>query len=274
MDARAEGLGLGSIQEINALPREVAEALYARLVPEALLDRFAIDPATLCDRDGARLVRVTAPADKPWARVEVRSAPEDRDPALLVDVEMSPLSVPELAFVQITDPSGPRFAIDRDPDGRDTLFGTASRNIAEEMRAMRDGLAPGQVRRGLRLLSRVLDAMEGFCTLIGKEIYLIEPLFYHSAILYERRGCGYLMGRDVMEEIHAGFSAGGPLRKALDGSSHFRRPEAADTVRGRSWALHDGVIKGLWGGAGVGSVKMYKAVGRAAGIDTFPGAPY
>ena len=274
MDARAEGLGLGSIQEINALPREVAEALYARLVPEELLDRFAIDPATLCDRDGARLVRVTAPADKPWARVEVRSSLEDRDPALLVDVEMSPLSVPELAFVQITDPAGPRFAIDRDSDGRDTLFGTASRNVAEETRAMRDGLAPGQVRRGLRLLSRVLDAMEGFCTLIGKEIYLIEPLFYHSAILYERRGCGYLMGRDVMDQIHAGFSEGGVLMKALDGSSHFRRAEAAGTVRGRSWALHDGVIDGLWGGAGVGSVKMYRAAGRPAGIATFPDAPY
>jgi hypothetical protein len=274
VDARAEGLGLGSIQEINALPREVAEALYARLVPEELFDRFAIDPATLCDRDGVKLVRVTAPADKPWARVEVRSAAEDRDPALLVDVEMSPLSVPELAFVQITDPAGPRFAIDRDPDGRDTLFGTASRNLVEETRAMADGLAPGQVRRGLRLLPRVLDCMESFCTLIGKEIYLIEPLFYHSAILYERRGCGYLMGRDVMEEIHAGFSEGGALLKALDGSSRFRAPDAARTVRGRSWALHDGVIEGLWGGAGVGSVKMYKAAGRPAGINTFPGAPY
>ena len=274
MDARAEGLGLGSIQEINALPREVAEALYARLVPEELLDRFGIDPSTLCDRAGGRLVRVTAPADKPWARVEVRSSLEDRDPALLVDVEMSPLSVPELAFVQITDPAGPRFAIDRDPDGRDTLFGTASRNIPEETRAMQAGLAPGQVRRGLRLLSRVLDSMADFCALLGKEIYLIEPLFYHSAILYERRGCGYLMGRDVMEEIHAGFSDGGSLLKSLDGSSHFRRAEAVHTVRGRSWALHDGVIDGLWGGAGVGSVKMYRAAGRPAGIDTFPGAPY
>ncbi|HUM16760.1 MAG TPA: hypothetical protein VL086_13790 [Candidatus Nitrosotalea sp.] len=274
MDSRVEGLGLGSIQEINALPREVCEALYARLVPEELLDRFAIDPATLCDKDGTRLVRVTAPADKPWARVEVRSSPEDRDPALLVDVEMSPLSVPELAFVQITDPSGPRFAIDRDPDGRDTLFGTASRNLQEERRAMRDGLSPGQVRRGLRLLSRVLDAMQGFCALIGKEIYLIEPLFYHSAILYERRGCGYLMGRDVMEEIHAGFGDGGALAKLLDGSSDFRRADAALTVRGRSWALHDGVGEGLWGGAGVAGVKMYRAAGRPAGINTFPGAPY
>jgi hypothetical protein len=274
MDARVEGLGLGSIQEINALPREVAEALYVRLVPEELLDRFAINPSTLCDRNGGRLVRVTAPADQPWARVEVRSSPEDRDPALLVDVEMSPLSVPELAFVQITDPAGPRYAIDRDPEGRDTLFGTAARNVEEERRAMRNGLAPGQVRPGLRLLSRVLDAMEGFCALIGKEIYLIEPLFYHSAILYERRGCGYLMGRDVMEEIHAGFCDGGSLREALDGSSEFRRPEAAATVRGRSWALHDGLIQGLWGGAGVGAVKMYKAAGRPAGVNTFPGSPY
>ena len=33
MDARATGLGLASIQEINALPREMAEALYLRLVP-------------------------------------------------------------------------------------------------------------------------------------------------------------------------------------------------------------------------------------------------
>jgi hypothetical protein len=139
---------------------------------------------------------------------------------------------------------------------------------------MQAGLAPGQVRRGLRLLSGVLDSMASFCALLGKEIYLIEPLFYHSAILYERRGCGYLMGRDVMDQIHAGFSEGGVLMKALDGSSHFRRAEAAGTVRGRSWALHDGVIDGLWGGAGVGSVKMYRAAGRPAGIATFPDAPY
>ena len=134
---------------------------------------------------------------------------------------------------------------------------------------MTDGLAPGQVRPGLRLLARVLEAMDGFCRLIGWEMYLIEPLFYHSAILYERRGCGYLLGRETMEEIHAGFSDGGALRAALDGSSPFRRPGAERTVRGRSWALHDGVGGGAWGG-----VKMYKATGHHAGVDTFPGGPY
>ena len=269
MDARVDGLGIASIQEINALPREVAEALYVRLVPEDLLDRFGIDHLTLCRGDGIRLVRVTAPADKPWARVEVRAAPDDRDPALLVDIATSPLSVPELAFVQITDPARPRYAIDRDLEGRDTLFGTVSRNVGEELRAMNDGLAPGQVRPGLRLLGRVLESMEAFCRLIGQEFYLIEPLFYHSAILYERRGCGYLLGREVMEEISEGFADGGRLRSALDGSTPFRQPRAESTVRGRSWALHDGVGSPAWGG-----VKMYKVAGRQAGVDTFPGGRY
>jgi hypothetical protein len=269
MDHRVEGLGLGSISEINALPREMAEALYLRLVPPELLQNLSIDPGTLLTADGHRLVRITAPVDKPWARVEVRSAPDDRDPVLLVDVEMSPLSVPELAFVQITDPAGPRYGIDLDPDGHDTLFGTAGRNVDEERRAMKDGLAPGQVRRGRRMLARVLDQMESFCRIIGNELYLIEPLFYHSAILYERRGCGYLLGREVMEGIHAGFADGGGLKNGLDGSSEFREPSAADSVRGRSWALHDGVAGREWGG-----IKMYKAAGRHAGVSTFPGGIY
>ena len=270
MDARAGGgLGLSSIQEINQLPRETLEGLYVRLVPEDLLARLAIDPHTLTGPEGTRLVRITAPADKPWARVEVRSSTEDRDPALLVDVEMSVPSVPALAFVQITNPRAVRYGIDRDLEGRDTLFGTVSRNVDEEIRARSDGLAPGQVRRGLAMLPRVLEAMDGFCRLIGAELYLIEPLFYHSAILYERQGCGYLLGREVMESIHDGFEAAGPLASCLDGTSPFRSPDAARTVRGRSWALHDGIAPGTWGG-----VKMYRAAGRPAGINTFPGGIY
>jgi hypothetical protein len=269
MGARVDGFGITSIQEINALPPEIAEALYVQLVPEELFGRFSISPATLCGADGTRLVRVTAPTGKPWARVEVRASVDDRDPALLVDIAMSPLSVPELSFVQIADPRQPRYAIDRDQDGYDTLYGTMSRNLDEELRAMKDGLAPGQVRSGLRLLGRVLDSMEAFCRLIGKELYLIEPLFYHSAILYERRGCGYLLGREMMEDIHAGFAEGGALRAALDGSSPFRQPGAELTVRGRSWALHDGLAGAAWGG-----IKMFKATSRHAGVDTFPGGPY
>jgi hypothetical protein len=205
--------------------------------------------------------------------VEVRASPDDRDPLLLVDVEMSPFSVPELSFVQITDPSSERFAIDRDRDGQDTLFGTIARNLEEEERALRAGLAPGQVRRGLRLLGGVLDAMQDFCRLLGKEVFLVEPLFYHSALGYERHGCGYLLGRELMEEIHREFDPGGRLHAALDGSSAFRQRGFDRTVRGRSWAIHDGILAALAGTRWSG-VKMYRLASRPAAVSTFPAATY
>jgi hypothetical protein len=268
--SQIDTLGIASIQDINALPGEIRTAFYARLVPDELYARFGVGRHGPGDPRRERLIQVTAPPDKPWARVEVRASHEDRDPILLVDVEMSGSdSVPELAFVQINDPASTRYAIDRDPEGQDTLYGTVSRNLEEEARALADGLAPGQVRRGLRLLRSVLRSMDDFCRVLGKEIYLVEPLFYHSAILYERGGCGYLMGREQMEEIHRGFAADGPFTRRLDGSTPFRQPGFETSVRGRSWAITDGIL-----GAPFGGVKMYKAPGRSAGVSTFPDGVY
>jgi hypothetical protein len=267
------GLEIGSIEGLNGLPDEVREALYARLVPSELLPHIGADPRTGRNAAGHQLVRVVAPAGQPWARVEVRASRDDRDAALLVDVEMSAFGVPELSFVQITDPSAERFGIDRDEDGRDTLFGTTTRNREEEARALAAGLAPGQVRRGLRLLGRVMTAMDDFCRLLGKELFLVEPLFYHSALLYERHGCDYLIGRDLMEEIHAEFQPGGRLHAALDGETVFRQPGFDRTARGRSWAIHDGILSVL-GDAPWGGVKMYRRLGRPSEVSTFPGGAY
>jgi acetoin utilization protein AcuC len=258
----------GSIQELNALPPDQRDLVYALLVPAELRERLGLD-AHGVGRDGEPHVRITASRQQPWARVEVRRSPEDRDPVLLIDVETSSLSVPKLAFVQITDPASPRYGIDRDPDGQDTLYGTMSRNLAEEARALEDGLAPGQTRRGLRLVGRVLACMEDFCRRLGTGFFLIEPLFYHSAILYERRGCGYLVGRERMEEIHRDFGPGGALLAALDDSTPFRRAGAEKTVRGRSWAIHDGILGHVFGG-----VHMYKATGRQAQASSFPDGVY
>jgi hypothetical protein len=260
---------LDSIVDLNALPFGVREQLYLRLVPDELLRELAIDRASLRGRGGERLVRITAHDDTAWARVEVRAAANDPDPVLLVDIGMSAFAVPELAFVQIANPRAPRFGIDRDEDGQDTLLGTNGRNTGEEARALAAGLAPGQVRRGLRMLGRVLECMDAFCALLGRELYLVEPLFYHSAILYERHGCDYFIGRERMEEIHGEFQPGGALCERLDGSTPFRRPDFVDSVRGRSWAIHDGVLGEPWN-----HVKMYRVPGRPAGVSTFPGARY
>lgn len=273
MGSEVHGRKIDSILELNALPEGVREQLYLRLVPSALLARFGVNPRTLCGATGERLVRITAPDGAPWARVELRAREDDRDPVLLVDTGMSPFGVPELSFVQITDPAAPRYGIDRDEDGQDTLLGTSGRHLDEEQRALGDGLAPGQVRRGLRMLPQVLAAMDAFCLLLGREFYLLEPLFYHSALLYERQGCDYFIGRDRMDEIHAGFQPGGELRARLDDSTAFRRAAFAGTVRGRSWAIHDGVL-GQTLGEAWSSVKMYRVPGRPAAVSTFPGGAY
>lgn len=260
---------LTSLLELNELPEHLRDPLYARLIPLSLLSELGLDRVTLDGPRDGPAVRIVAPAGKPWARVELWRHHADRDPLLLLDVEMTLFGVLELTFVQICDPASERFAIDQDVDGRDTLFGTTTRNLGEEARAMAAGLAPGQVRKGRRLLSHVLEAVEEFSLLLGKDVYLVEPLFYHSALVYERHGLGYLLGREKMEEIHQEFQPGGRLHARLDGSTVFRAPGAERTVRGRSWAIHDGILGEPWGG-----IKMYRAVGRKADVDTFPGGPY
>src|SRR6266849_7912851 len=202
-----------SILDLNALPWTLREQIYARLCPQELLTRFGVNRGSLLNGAGERPLRIAAPDEASWARVELRERRDDRDPVLVVDIAMSAFGVPELTFVSINDPAAPRYAGDRDPDGQDTLLGTVSRNLDEEARALGDGLGPGQVRRGLRMLGRVLECMDGFCRILGREFYLVEPLFYHSAILYERHGCEYLMGRELMDEIHSGFLEGGALHR-------------------------------------------------------------
>ena len=262
-----------SIGTLNALPAGVRDQLYLRLIPGDLLERFGVDPGTLHGPNGDRLVRITASEDKTWARVELRQREPDHDPVLLLDIGMSAFGAPELSLVQVIDPVAPRFDIDRDLDGHDTLLGTASRNLAEEARALGAGLAPGQVRQGLRMIARVLQCMDDFCRLLGRDFYLVEPLFYHSALLYERHGCDYFIGRERMDEIHAGFRPGGALCTRLDDSTPFRRRGFDGTVRGRSWAIHDGVLGEPFGHGPTG-VKMYRVPGRAAGVTTFPDAAY
>jgi hypothetical protein len=111
--------------------------------------------------------------------------------------------------------------------------------------------------------------MESFAASLGKERFFIEPLAYHNAILFERYGFAYVRGRVVMERIHEGFQAGGDLLTKLDGATPFRMPGAENSVRGRSWAIHDGILEEKWSG-----VRMYKRVNHHANICTFPDAIY
>lgn len=258
-----------SIREINCLPEGERVQIYRRLIPQEVFDKLGIDPKSPMDSEGNRLVNFICHEDKGFVRIEVRRRPDDRDCVYLLKLDTTPFSYVEIAFVIITDPFAERFEIDVDEEGQDTLLGTVRRNLREEERAMRAGLAPGQVRKGLRLFRRTIALVEEFSTWLGRELVFIEPLFYHNAIIYEKYGFGYVVGKERMEEIHREFAPGGTLYKRLDGSTPFRQPGAERTVRGRSWAIHDGILGEPWK-----IPRMHKRIGEHFGISTFPGFVY
>jgi hypothetical protein len=100
-------------------------------------------------------------------------------------------------------------------------------------------------------------------------MYFVEPLFYHNAVLFESYGFAYQEGRRLMEGIDTGFQPGGSLSAAMDGSTPFRQPPMATSMRGRSWAIHDGAL-----GYPFTRVTMYKRLGQDSKVSTFPAASW
>jgi len=264
-----EGRRLYSLHQINGLPTAVKEGLYRRLLPDELLQAWGIDIETLSDAQGNRLVQFVCPEGSRMVKIDVRPEPDFADSLLYLELRDTQLNQIEVLLFVVNDPHSERFETDRDWEGERTKFGTVARNIPKEIRALEAGLAPGQVRAGLRQTRVLVPLFEDFVRHLGHDYYLMEPLAYHSAILFERLGCNYVQGRRRMEWIDQGFQPGGPLHAALDGSTPFRQPDAWRTVRGRSWAIHDGILGEPWHG-----IRMYKQVGKHAGVDTFHGESY
>lgn len=261
-----------TIQQINGLPENLQKRFYRFLLPPGLLFRYDIDPFTWKGPGGDYLVHLEAPAESGSIQLSVRCSPVAPDAFIHIDLADNIYNGIDLNLLLLSDPDSPRFAIDRLNSGESTLFGSGRRNLEEEERALQAGLAPGQTQSSLGASRLVLDLIEGFLATLGHRSYFLEPLTYTSAWIFERRGFAYVRGHKLMDDIHKAFQPGGGLHSALDGSTPFRSPEAWKTVRGRSWAIHDGILETIgvtWGG-----LRMIKLVGKQAGVETFPGAVY
>ncbi len=149
------------------------------------------------------------------------------------------------------------------------IFSERAAVNTHEGAALLQQLAPGQVRRGLRALKWLAERLETLMLCLNQREYVVQPLFYHTAVLFEQLGCSYVQRQSRMEAIHQGFLPGGELRRRLDGSTPFRRPEQADSIRGRSWAIHDGILDQPWD-----RVRMVKRIGIHAGVNTCPNIPW
>lgn len=253
-----------SIREINALPEPDKHSIYRTLIPDWLYETFDIELETGVAR-GYPVVRFHCPQGSRAMEVSVRRDAQDRDPVLYLNMADTFNQQLLVLLVVVNDPDAPRFNVDMDQFGNSTNFGTSSRNIPAELAAMRGGLAPGQIRRGLRAFKQSVPIFETFVSKMQHDMFLIEPLAYHNAIVFERYGFNYIKGLQDMHEIHAGFLEGGILRRTLTHDNPFRQPDAGATVRGRSWAIHDGILGHPFTG-----FHMYKRISKHAGINTFP----
>jgi hypothetical protein len=257
-----------SIAAINKLPEVEKAQRYSRFIPPELLDHFNL-PASPVDRQGRSLLQIQASMGTTDVEIILHHEYGFEDPILFTHLTDTMNAQLHILLYIVNDPSTERFDVDRMQDGTLTKFGTNRRNIDEEIRAMHSGLAPGQIRRGLQMMRHSIRAFEAFVSSLSHDLYFIEPLYYHNAIMFERYGFAYQQGRRRMEAWNAAFQPGGSLSEALDDSSPFRKRELHTTVRGRSWALHDGLANERFD-----NVTMYKRVGEQAQIESFPDASW
>ncbi len=253
-----------SIATINDLPKAEKEAIYRKFIPQVLREMFSI-PGTYLDSQGHSLLRLECEAGTSNVILDLRHEEKSLDPLLYAHLTDTMYDQIHVLLYIVNDPRSPRYNVDRMPDGTPTEFGGFKRNIPAEIEAFKAGLAPGQVRRGLRILRYSIASFEEFVDSLGHVLYFVEPLAYHNAIVFERYGFSYQQGRRFMEQIHLGFQPGGDLLKRMDGSSPFREPGMIDSIRCRSWAIHDGVLDMPYH-----DVTMYKRIGEHAGVDTYP----
>ena len=255
-----------SIRGINKLPEEEKLAIYSTLLPDWIFLDFGIDLATH-EYEGHNVIQVVGHATSRAVEIIVRREAKDRDPLMYVNMADTFNNQLLVLLVVVNDPDSPRFDIDVDAHGNNTHFGTSGRNVPAELSAMTAGLAPGQIRRGLRAFKRSVPLFEQFVSRMGHEMFFIEPLAYHNAIIFEKYGFNYLRGLKVMQEIHRDFQPGGDLHRRLTPDNPFRQPDTWETIRKRSWAIHDGILGHPFTG-----FQMYKRIGKDAGVNTFPDA--
>lgn len=254
-----------TIGGINKLPETEKREIYARYIPRELIKRYNLTDI-VHNTDLMKFRYAEGSSDVEMMLYHKVGFP---DPILyghLADTLNGQIHI--LLYI-LNDPDSQRFDVDRMPDGSPTRFGIRKRNLEAEQAAMQAGLAPGQVRRGLHLLKHAIASFEEFVASLGHEMYFAEPLYYHNAVIFERHGLSYQMGRRLMEKIHLGFREGGELRQKLDGSTPFRSPGAANSIRLRSWAIHDGIM-----GEPFTNVTMYKHIGKFAGLNSTPGCDW
>ncbi len=253
-----------SIREINALSDHEKHSIYKMLLPDWLFTNYGVHPEKL-SVGGYSVVNFRCPNGSRAVEISVKRRIDDIDPMLYIHMADTFNNQLLVLLVVVNDLESPRFNTDVDAQGNKTHFGTNSRNLLAEEAALNAGLAPGQIRKGLRSFKQSIVIFEEFVRQMGHDLFLIEPLAYHNAIIFERYGFNYIRGYQEMVRIDREFRPKGELYSKLSKGSVFREENSWKTISGRSWAIHDGILGHPFTG-----FQMYKRLGIDAGVNTFP----
>ena len=258
------------IRTINAFPFDAKQRFYRTLVPPELLGRLGINP--ILWRGSGYQVELLAEQDSGKVNISLNNPEDATDAYFVLELQDNATNGIDLNLILLNDPFAEKFDIEHDAACNKTHWCTVTRNLEQEERALRAGLAPAQVRAGMGFSGAVLQQLDVFLALCARQAVSLEPLTYASAWIFEKRGFAYVRGHKLMDDIHREFQPGGKLHAALDGSTPFRSPDAWQTVRGRAWAIHDGVLEAI--GERWRDLRMIRIVGKHAGVETFPSAKY
>ncbi len=259
-----------AIRTINTLSHDAKQRFYRTLIPPELLGQLGINP--ILWRGNGYAVELFADPESGKVNLSINNPEDTRDAYFVLELQDNSTNGIDLNLILLNDPFAEKFGIEYDADGHATQWGTITRNLVEEERAQRAGLAPAQVRAGMGFSREVLNQLDVFLALCARQAISLEPLTYVSAWIFEKRGFAYVRGHKLMDDIHREFQPGGKLHAALDHSTPFRHPDAWQTVRGRAWAIHDGILETI--GERWRDLRMIKVVGKHAGVETFPEAKY
>lgn len=243
-----------TIAGLNELPADQKRVIYKKIIPPQLLDMYDITQ-DLRDQNGRDLFQLNCDPGTADAELALYPWADASDPIIFGHITDTIHGQFHILLYGMNDVHSPRYFVDLMPDGSKTNFGTNQRNLDEEVKAMEAGLAPGQIYRGPHLFKESLQQFEQFVDCMGQDLFFVEPLFYHVAIIFERYHFQYQRGKKFINRINEGFSPGGELLPLLDGSTPFRDPSAADQIRLRSWAIHDNIL-----GEPFDNVTMYKYI--------------
>ncbi len=164
------------IPQIQALPEAEWFDLFSCLIPQECFSQFGIDPNTFEDSQGRLRLRVLYRGQGRILNVRITNPADPVDPIYSIFMQEYGEEGVEVLGLNINDPASERFEVDVDEYGRipaDLVSGR--RNIPEEIRAMHAGLAPGQVRRGLRWTRGALEGLEEFLRRIKRAGSGVKP---------------------------------------------------------------------------------------------------